>query len=52
MAAKKKAKIRTQFRKNRTERARSDHWTRRFQAEGDEAEDDAPQDERISGKGD
>ncbi len=51
MAAKRKQKIRAEFRKNRTERARSDHWTRRFRAEGVELQDDAPQAERVSGKG-
>jgi ribosome biogenesis GTPase len=51
MAAKKKHKIRTDFRKNRAGRARSDEWTRRFQAEGAEAELDSVQHERISGKG-
>lgn len=49
--AKKKQKIRTQFRKNRAERARSDDWTRRFQTEGAEGHDDAASGERISGKG-
>jgi ribosome biogenesis GTPase len=51
MAAKRKHKIRTEFRKNRTERVRSDPWTRRFRAEGEELQDDAPQQERVSGKG-
>ncbi len=51
MAAKKKQKIRAQFRKNRAERARSDEWTRRFRAEGAEGVDDAALAERISGKG-
>ncbi len=58
MAAKKKQKIRAQFRKNRAQRARTDDWTRRFQAEsGDTQGDgdthaDAVREERISGKGD
>jgi ribosome biogenesis GTPase len=51
MAAKKKHKIRAQFRKNRAERARSDDWTRRFHAEGPDSGDDAAAGERISGKG-
>jgi ribosome biogenesis GTPase len=51
MAAKRKQKIRADFRKNRTERARSDHWTRRFRADGDDPQEDAPLEERISGKG-
>jgi ribosome biogenesis GTPase len=52
MSSKKKQKIRAQFRKNRAERARSDQWTRRFQAEGPDADnDDVLQGERISGKG-
>ena len=51
MAAKKKQKFRTAFRKNRTQRARADDLTRRFRAEGDQLEQDAPQDERVSGKG-
>ncbi len=51
MADKKKQKIRTEFRKNRAQRARTDDWTRRFRSEGADAQDDAPLDERISGKG-
>ncbi len=51
MAAKKKQKVRAQFRKNRAERARSDEWTRKFRAEGAEGSDDSIQAERISGKG-
>jgi ribosome biogenesis GTPase len=51
MADKRKRKIRAEFRKNRAERARSDHWTRRFHAEGAEVQADAPLEERISGKG-
>ncbi len=52
MAAKKKHKIRTQFRKNRAERARSDDWTRRFHSAGEEEQHDPVLGERISGKGD
>jgi ribosome biogenesis GTPase / thiamine phosphate phosphatase len=51
MAEKKKHKIRAQFRKNRTERARSDDWTRRFHATDAETADDTVREERISGKG-
>jgi ribosome biogenesis GTPase len=51
MAGKKKQKIRALFRKNRTERARSDEWTRRFRALGDEIQEGAVQEERITGKG-
>jgi ribosome biogenesis GTPase len=51
MAAKKKQKVRAQFRKNRAERARSDEWTRKFRSEGAEGSDDSIQAERISGKG-
>jgi len=47
MAAKKKHKIRTEFRKNRTERARSDQWTRRFQAADGEADESTDKSERI-----
>ena len=50
--AKPKKKIRADFRKNRSERARSDQWTRRFATPDEEAEDDVRRDERISGKGD
>jgi len=50
--AKPKKKIRADFRKNRSERARSDHWTQRFSVPDDEAEDDVQRDERITGKGD
>ena len=47
----KKKKIRADFRKNRTVRARSSDWTRRFQEHG--FKDEAPlQNERVSGKGD
>jgi ribosome biogenesis GTPase len=51
MAGKKKHKIRALFRKNRTERARADDWTRRFQTEGTEDEQDPVLAERLSGKG-
>jgi ribosome biogenesis GTPase len=51
MADKRKHKIRIEFRKNRSERARADDLTRRFRAEGADVEQDSPQDERISGKG-
>lgn len=51
MADKKKRKIRALFRKNRVARARSDEWTRRFQADPDAVQDDAVSGERISGKG-
>ncbi len=50
MSAKKK-KIRAEFRKNRTSRARQGDWTRKFadRAAGDT--DETPRDERLSGKG-
>lgn len=53
IVAKKKKKLRADFRKNRTPRARQGDWTRRFKATGenDQATVDAVQDERISGKG-
>jgi len=51
MADKRKQKIRAQFRKNRTNRARSYDWTRRFRDEGAEVQEDAPYEERVSGKG-
>ncbi len=47
MAAKKKHKIRTEFRKNRTDRARSDQWTRRFQTADAETDDSTDKGERI-----
>ena len=62
-----KKKIRADFRKNRGSRARQGDWTRHFRgatpdqepiageselAETANPADDAPQDERISGKGD
>lgn len=52
----KKKKIRTEFRKNRSGRARRDDWTQRFRG-GSPAEpaetpaDEGPRAERISGKG-
>lgn len=49
--AKKKSKLRADFRKNRTPRARTDDWTRRFHAEGPEAQEDVVLGERVSGKG-
>ncbi len=52
MADKKKHKLRAEFRKNRSGRARSDDWTRRFHADGGDASDESVADERISGKGD
>jgi ribosome biogenesis GTPase len=48
--AKKKQKIRTDFRKNRGDRTRPTDWTRRFEQHGFE-EEDPVQAERISGKG-
>ncbi len=50
--AKPKKKIRADFRKNRSERARSDNWTQRFSVPDQQAEDEVKRDERISGKGD
>lgn len=50
MADKKKRKIRTDFRKNRTQRARTDDWTRRYSTDG--TVEDAILEERLSGKGD
>ena len=50
MADKKKNKIRTAFRKNRTARARSDDWTRQFHSNAESQEDQVLA-ERISGKG-
>jgi ribosome biogenesis GTPase / thiamine phosphate phosphatase len=50
--AKPKKKLRANFRKNRSERARSDQWTQRFSTPDDQAEDDVKNAERISGKGD
>ncbi len=48
--AKKKKKIRADFRKNRGTRARCSDWTRQFDQHGFE-EEDPQQQERISGKG-
>ncbi len=47
--SKKKDKLRADFRKNRTPRARKTDWTRAYETARQE---DAPADERISGKGD
>ena len=47
MAKPKKKKLRTEFRKNRTARARQGDLTRKFQTD----EDDAARGERLSGKG-
>jgi ribosome biogenesis GTPase len=49
--AKPKKKIRADFRKNRSERARSDTWTQRFSVPDPQDEDEGKRDERISGKG-
>ena len=46
----KKKKIRADFRKNRSVRARTTDWTRRYRQHGFE-EEAPPQSERISGKG-
>jgi ribosome biogenesis GTPase len=48
----KKKKIRAEFRKNRSSRARQGDWTRRFDGDFPTDADEAPHDERISGKGD
>ena len=48
--AKKKKKIRADFRKNRSSRARPSGWTREFRQHG-YSEDDSPHSERVSGKG-
>ncbi len=47
----KERKIRAEFRKNRSSRARRTDWTRQFDAHGFQ-EEDPLQNERISGKGD
>lgn len=47
---KKKAKTRTDFRKNRTSKTRQTNWTREYEFHGFENEA-PPADERISGKG-
>jgi ribosome biogenesis GTPase len=49
LAKPKKKHLRTDFRKNRAERARPGDWTRKFQA--DAVEEDAAHEERLSGKG-
>ena len=51
MAGKRKHKIRIEFRKNRAARTRADDYTRRFHALGAEVDEDAPLEERVSGKG-
>ena len=50
MEKKKKKQLRARFRQNRSDRTRRTDWTRQFQQHGD-AQNDAPKDERISGKG-
>lgn len=50
MAGKKKRKVRAEFRKNRTARARRRDWTQQLPDDGSEEEAGASQ-ERISGKG-
>ena len=50
MSKSKKKKIRTEFRKNRSGRARPQDLTRKYEAD-ELAEDQAPRDERVSGKG-
>ncbi len=49
--SKKKKQFRVEFRKNRSPRARDGDLTRRFESDN-ESQNDLPQDERISGKGD
>ncbi len=48
--SKKKRKVRTEFRKNRSQKARGTNWTREFDEHGF-AEKDPLQGERVSGKG-
>ncbi len=48
----KKKKIRAEFRKNRSSRARQGDWTRRFDGDSPADADESPHNERISGKGD
>jgi ribosome biogenesis GTPase len=48
--ADKKKKIRAEFKKNRTPRARTSDWTRRFTGDSLD-EDQIARDERISGNG-
>lgn len=50
MAKKKPKHLRAEFRKNRTPRPRASDWTRKYQAD-EAAPDEAPQTERVSGKG-
>lgn len=50
MAKKKPKHLRADFRKNRTPRPRSGDWTRKYQAD-EQAPEDVPQSERVSGKG-
>ncbi|HXT59869.1 MAG TPA: ribosome small subunit-dependent GTPase A [Pirellulales bacterium] len=50
MAKPKKKRVRAEFRKNRTSRARRSGWTRDFQTDSGDQEN-AARDERISGKG-
>ncbi len=50
MARKKSKKIRTSFRKNRSERTRPGDLTRRFETDG--LSEDSPHGERVTGKGD
>lgn len=49
--AKKKAKIRTEFRKNRSVRTRQNDLTRKYEEDWFQ-DNDTPQQERVSGKGD
>lgn len=47
----KKKKFRAEFRKNRSTRARTTDWTRRFDLESEQHEDSVVREERITGKG-
>ncbi len=49
--SKKKRKVRTEFRKNRSQKPRDANWTRQFDEHGFK-EEDPLQGERVSGKGD
>ena len=49
--SKKKRKVRTEFRKNRSQKTRGTNWTREFDEHGFQ-EKDPLQGERVSGKGD
>ena len=49
--SKKSRKVRTEFRKNRSQKARGKNWTRQFDEHGFQ-EEDPLQGERVSGKGD